>query len=293
MLAQTSSFEYLKNKWAKKHARLQKKIVVKHNIPLAWLEKSVKQFMVGSVASAVMFAHPLMPATIAEAFQPPRAHDIKIPTKTINQLVSELFTILPSTVQPLTEMQEGQIARVLSDYFNIQVTAELNGIRLNRSYGIIGKEQHLMRYPGDTLATHFENEADAVHKSAGMAPGRGAWGYFAESKETLSHADELREKYYIAVQTFLSPGWNENVQKYYAFFKYRKMLVVNPENGKAIVTAIADAGPAAHTGKHLGGSPEVMNYLERQDGAAKGPVLYFFIDDPGDKVVLGPRTIAL
>ena len=66
------------------------------------------------------------------------------------------------------------------------------------------------------------------------------------------------------------------------------MLLVNPENGKAMVTDIGDAGPAEFTGKHLGGSPEVMAYLERQDGAARGPVLYFFIDYPDDTIPLCP-----
>ena len=69
------------------------------------------------------------------------------------------------------------------------------------------------------------------------------------------------------------------------------MLVVNPENGKAMVVVIGDAGPAAWTGKHLGGSPEVMRYLERQDGRARGPVLYFFIDDFDDNITLGPIEI--
>ena len=70
------------------------------------------------------------------------------------------------------------------------------------------------------------------------------------------------------------------------------MLVVNPQNGKAMVVVIGDAGPAAWTGKHLGGSPEVMKYLERVDGRQKGPVLYFFLDDPDDKIPLGPLPVS-
>jgi hypothetical protein len=31
-----------------------------------------------------------------------------------------------------------------------------------------------------------------------------------------------------------------------------------------------------------------MTYLERVDGSQKGPVLYFFIDDPNDTIPLGP-----
>lgn len=74
-------------------------------------------------------------------------------------------------------------------------------------------------------------------------------------------------------------------------YKYRKMLLVNPDNGKSIITDIADSGPAEWTGKHLGGSPEVMKYLERVDGAQRGPVLYFFIDDPEDKIPLGQISV--
>jgi hypothetical protein len=104
----------------------------------------------------------------------------------------------------------------------------------------------------------------------------------------MTQKDIDREKYYLAVQTFLAPGFHDNVKKYVDFFKYRKMLVVNPQNGKAMVVVIGDAGPAQWTGKQLGGSPEVMKYLERVDGRAKGAVLYFFINDPDDKIPLGP-----
>ncbi len=69
------------------------------------------------------------------------------------------------------------------------------------------------------------------------------------------------------------------------------MLVVNPDNGKAIIADIGDAGPAEWTGKSLGGSPEVMKHLERVDGADKGPVVYFFIDDPKDNIPLGPVAL--
>jgi hypothetical protein len=124
-----------------------------------------------------------------------------------------------------------------------------------------------------------------------MAPGLGAWRYFTDSSGTLTQRDIDREKYYIAVQTFLAPGFDSNPKDYTDFFKYRKMLVVNPQNGKSIVADIADAGPSPWTGKQLGGSPEIMNYLERFDGSQKGAVLYFFIDDPNDTIPLGPVNL--
>jgi hypothetical protein len=207
-------------------------------------------------------------------------------------LISDLSYELPDVVQPLSAPEEDLIAQTVTRHFNIRVTPELQGIRLNRSYGYIGAEQHLARYPGDTMNSHFDSTDDSQkYYSSGMAPGLGAWGYFARSQTSMTQQDALREKYYIAVQTFMSPGYNENVRVYNEFFKYRKMLVINPNNGKGIVVVIGDAGPAVWTGKHLGGSPEVMNYLERVDGAQKGPVLYFFVNDPFDNVPLGPISV--
>ena len=138
------------------------------------------------------------------------------------------------------------------------VTAELNGIRLNRSYGLIGAEQHLARYPGDTMASHFntpngptpQDEIQRVY-SSGMAPGLGGWGYFARSASEMTQEESDREKYYIAVQSFLAPGFAERTGEYIRFFKFRKMLVVNPQNGKSMVVVIGDAGPGKSTGKHL------------------------------------------
>ncbi len=207
-------------------------------------------------------------------------------------LVSRLHSVVPAEIRALTPQEEQQIGRILSDYFSISVSAQIEGKRLNRSYGYIGAEQHLARFPGDSLDAHFDSDTEAtLYSRSGMAPDRGAWGYFADSRGSMTEEDVLREKYYIAVQTFLAPDYNSRYNDYRDFFKFRKMLLVNPQNGKAIVADIGDSGPAVWTGKQLGGSPEVMHYLGRVDGRARGAVLYFFISDPDNHVPLGPVRI--
>ena len=64
-------------------------------------------------------------------------------------------------------------------------------------------------------------------------------------------------------------------------------MIVNTQNGRAVVASIADSGPAAWTGKHFGGSPEVMNHLGGPK-YTKGKVIIFFVDDPENKIPLGP-----
>lgn len=285
-MKKSNHYHHLKKRWLKKHEEIEKKLKKSHREAVKSL--APKHHLLSSL---IMASVPFMAVTPA-IIQPAANAQQEIPHITREKFVKKLETILPNKVEPLTPEQEFAVSKLLSDSFGVNVYPQLNGIRLNRNYGLIGKEQHLRRYPGDILHDHFDNKLQAkLFSSAGTAPGLGAWGYFASSKKDFTTLDMLREKYYIAVPTFLAPGFNEHVGEYGLFFKYRKMLVANPQNGKAVVADIADAGPAQWTGKHLGGSPEVMGYLEREDGAKKGPVLYFFIDDPNDTIALGPREL--
>ncbi len=283
-----SHYKHLSERWRARHQDLQKKLWTKHGESLGWLANNYRQLVAGSLGGLMLLTgqvtNPIPSFSKASAAESP----LQIVDKKVF-LVSDLAKVLPLNVRPLEEDEERKISDILSRTFGFKVAPEIDGKRLNRSYGLIGAEQHLSRFPGDVLNTHFESEDDMRdYWQSGMAPGLGAWRYFANSKESLTQLDIDREKYYIAVQTFLSKDFNTRFAEYRDFYKYRKMLVVNPHNGRAIVADIADAGPAEWTGKHLGGSPEVMHYLQRFDGRQRGPVLYFFIDDPDDKIKLGP-----
>jgi hypothetical protein len=280
-------YKLLAEKWTNRHKNLQSEIFDKHKDAFAWLVDNSKQLAVGSLASIFLLASPVaakIPTTISStSAQVVQAIDKKV------FLVYDLKNVLPNEIRPLTSEEEKNVSEILTRDFGMSVVPELGGKRLNTTYGFIGQEQHLPRFPGDNMINHFNSDTEAQkYWSYGITPGLGAWGYFADSAAVLTQKDIAREKYYIAVQTFLVPGFDKNPKEFTDFFKYRKMLVVNPQNGKAIVADIADAGPSPWTGKQLGGSPEVMTYLERFDGAQKGPVLYFFIDDPNDTIPLGP-----
>lgn len=284
-----SHYKHLSDRWRAKNQDLQRKLWAKHRESLDWLSNNYRQLVSGSLGGLMLLTGqlsnslPPLPIANAESIIP------KVDKRIF--LISDLAKLLPTEVKPLSSTEEKRISEIISRTFGFKVTPELEGKRLNRNYGLIGAEQHLARYPGDNLGSHFDSEEDRQsYWQQGMAPGLGAWSYFALSKEEMTQIDSDREKYYIAVQTFLSEDFNNRFAEYRDFYKYRKMLVVNPNNGQAIVADIADAGPGESTGKHLGGSPEVMHYLERFDGQQKGPVLYFFIDDPDDKIKLGPIT---
>jgi hypothetical protein len=284
-----SHYQQLSNRWKARHQNLQRKLWAKHGESLAWLSNNYRRLVSGSLGGLMLLTGQM------SNFLPPSSHIASAQNsiaKNVDRkvfLISDLSHILPKEVRPLDAKEEKDVSDILTKAYGIKVVPELDGKRLNRNYGLIGAEQHLTRYPGDNLSNHFDSDDERkLYWQQGMAPGLGAWRYFTPSQGELTDLDKDREKYYIAVQTFLSKDFNTRFAEYRDFYKYRKMLVVNPNNGKAIVCDIADAGPGESTGKHLGGSPEVMHYLERVDGSMKGPVLYFFIDDPDDKIKLGP-----
>lgn len=254
--------------------KLRSKLKLKHLTTRATLlahHPHIAKFLTTSALAGTLLLSPgLAPTALPAASAISEAS----PFDLHQRLVNLLQEVLPDQVQPLTSDQEAKISQILHDTYGIHAAAVLEGNHLNTTYGLIGAEQHLMRYPGDVVPN--------------MAPGRGAWGYFAYSKDQLTPDLVEKERFYVAVQTLYLSDWSTRLPYLRDWYKYRKVLVVNPESGKAIVAVVGDAGPASWTGKHFGGSPEVMEYLHMFDGKQRGPVILFFVDDPGDQIPLGP-----
>ncbi len=277
----------VKNSFDSKYPHV-KKFFDDRGISLSKLrEHSAKVITTGALTGTLLFAPPIFSLNV-----PPVTQIIKnladfsaAPSATPTQqtLLESLQAVLPQKIGPLDRSQEKTLEQVFKENIGINTRATLEGEHLNTTYGYIGAEQHLMRYPGDTMATHPK----LPEKDEGMAPGRGAWGYFAYSKSDMTKQDIENEKWYAVVQTLYLPDWNTRQPYLQKWYKYRKVLIVNTINGNAVVADIADSGPAAFTGKHFGGSPEVMNYLGGSR-YKKGPVIIFFVDDPENKVPLGP-----
>ena len=199
-----------------------------------------------------------------------------------NSLKQNLSPIVPHYPTKLDEETATKISAIIKTQTGITATPTLEGQSLNHSIGYVGYEQHLKRFPGDDLSLHDDEQI------AGIAPGLGAWGYFTRSKDEFTTQDYLREKYYSVAQTLYLPEWNTNFRFLRDWYKYRKILIVNPANGQAVVTALGDAGPAEWTGKQFGASPEAMKELNLHKGPRKGLVIFFFVDDPEGKIPLGP-----
>ncbi len=296
MTRKLSKFEKLKKQLLKRHRRAKREFEKKQVKALKWLaarnlnlsdlyQTTGRLLTTSSLAGTLLLAGGL---TSPVTSLPPGEAEVRnlkarLTDEEVAQiLVRRLTALLPEKIGKFPEDKAKKICDLLYDYLGFKVCFRLEDNELNYFYGWTGYEQHLYRYPGDSLDQHDEE------LEAGIAPGLGAWGYFADNKEEMTKEAYLREKYYVAVQTLYLPEFQINSEKVYTWYKYRKMVMVNPENGRACVAVVGDAGPAAWTGKQFGGSPEVMKALNLHEGWRKGKVLLLFVDDPENKVPLGP-----
>lgn len=240
-------------------------------------EHSAKIITTGALTGTLLFAPPTVVRSVpAIASIVKNLSDFEGVQPNVPQqetLLSSLKQILPQKIGALDRTQEKTLEQVFRETIGVDTKANLEGEHLNATYGYIGAEQHLARYPGDSMAVHPK----IPQLDEGMAPGLGAWGYVPVDKE----------KWYAVVQTLYLPDWAKRQPYLRDWYKYRKVLIVNTMNGNAVIADIADSGPAAWTGKQFGGSPEVMNYLGGPR-YKKGPVVLFFVDDPKNQVPLGP-----
>jgi len=297
---ESKHFKALSTKLRKRRSGVLKEFKGKHKEALDWAKKKgIKPQEIVNKGSRGLAAGVATGAMVLSAGAAPSAQlpskdlanqkeinrdvsgsDIKASIKAREDVTGQVKKLLAGA----NLYDEKSITSSLSKTLKIPVKAELDGIRLNATYGIMGYESHLTRYPGDNLGTHFHSDIErAKFAKAGMAGGPGAWGYIASSQEALTAKDIDREKNYLVAQTFLSPNWGPPFVK--EWFRHRKMVVVNPKNGRVVVGVLEDAGPEVKTGVQFGGSPEIIEELDLMNTGSN--VLMYFVDDPKDQILLG------
>lgn len=293
----------LRKVFAEREKSIREQVRASHRTHVEWLEDrgvsldnlreaGARKVATGALAGLMVFS-PVSGLASPTAEANPSNHGNIISITSVEdagyKMAHALKEVLPAGHTNLTPEQESSVSQVIADTLNVRALPEIEGRRLNKTFGLIGAEQHLYRYPGDNILDHAQTPTDfAMYGRSGIAPGLGAYGYWTKSKESLTPQMVEQEKWYVVAQTFLAPGFKENPNATAKFFKYRKFLVINPDSGQAVVGDLGDAGPAEFTGKSFGGSPEVMHYLGYGGGPRKGRVIFYFLDDPQDKIPLGP-----
>ncbi|MBT4124249.1 MAG: hypothetical protein HN981_00450 [Candidatus Pacebacteria bacterium] len=242
-----------------------------------------------SLAGQIAMNQPNVQGQVPQVYAMEKEDSDEIVSQVSKEEHDEIFAKMVGMVNRpsghLAKDEELYLEQQLSDILDFEVTAELDEHRLNHSLGIMGGEQHLQRFAGDVLSGH-----DA-YQEAGIAPGRGAFGWFTENGK-LSEKAIQQEKYYFAVQTLYLPEWNTSYKDLKPWYKFRKMIMINPSESVAVVGVVGDAGPAQWVKKQFGGSPEVIREGKVWSPKSKGKIILWFVDDPEDKIPLGPIDLS-
>jgi hypothetical protein len=120
-------------------------------------------------------------------------------------------------------------------------------IRLPANSGKVCREQHLWLVANETAAHHYAVSGTPTDCRNGMAGGYGAFG---------SPASISQERYYVNMRW----GYGDDMTLK-SWYRHKKLIVTNPNNGKEIVVSIEEYGPASWTGRVAGLSPEAMKAI--------------------------------
>ena len=156
----SSHYQKLRKKWLKRHKILKNDIESKHKEAIDWISDALpaKEKLASGAVGALMLTNslPSVVATPNIEIDQTKAETVQKVDKT-DQMRSQLRLMLPGDVRSLTSNEETIVGHILSTNLGMDVSVEVDGKRLNRSYGLIGAEQHLVRFPGDTMGGHLDN----------------------------------------------------------------------------------------------------------------------------------------
>src|ERR1035437_9998019 len=125
----SSHYQFLARKWTDRHRELQSKIFTEHEDSFKWLADNSKQLIVGSLAGILLLNTPIIDK-IPQAFSSEAAQAAQTIDKKVF-LVYDLRKVLPSEVRPLSLDEEKNVSEILIRDFGFNITAELEGKRLN------------------------------------------------------------------------------------------------------------------------------------------------------------------
>lgn len=160
----------------------------------------------------------------------------------------------------------------------------LEGVSIPAGEGRTGLEQHLWTTRGETdAAGHYAiTNVPATGPYSGINTQNGVAGQGAFGK-----LDPSNEQWYIAMRWNYCSAWDDNLssctgglsQSLKSWHIGKKVIVSNPSNGRKVVVAVGDFGPAnwvtAQQGVASGLSPEATDYMVGSKHNTGGDMLLY------------------
>ncbi|MCB9812888.1 MAG: hypothetical protein H6772_00635 [Pseudomonadales bacterium] len=207
--------------------------------------------------------------------------ETEISLEEYDAIFEKLVNLLVLPAGQLERESELYLEQQLTDLLGFDVAAKLDDQQLNHSTGLLGPEPHLKRYPNDELKNH-----DDVLE-AGIANARSAFGWFVNHGQITPEATQF-EKYYFSLQLYHLETWSSHYKELKEWYKFRKMIAINPMEKIAVVGVVGNIDHESQLKKQFGASPEIIREGMIWSPKSRGKILLMFVDDPENKVPLGP-----
>lgn len=208
----------------------------------------------------------------------------QISQEEVEDIVSKLAALVSLPPGQLDSESELYLEQQLSELLGFQVSSSLKGQRLLYNTGKVKALPHLKLHPTDTKDSH-------EYPYAGISSKRSAFGWFLLDGK-VSEQSESHEKYYCSLPLYFFPEWQGNHKELKKWFKYRKVVLINPFENRAVVCVVGDIGPNTQSRYQFGASPEAVVEGKFWSPRSNGKILVLFVEDTHDTVKLGPTKIS-
>lgn len=199
-------------------------------------------------------------------------------------VLEKMKELLEYPAGQLDQQSELYLEQQLSDIVGFEVTNELENQRMLYTTGKVKALPHLKRHPQDVASAHTK------YTYAGMQEKRSSFGWFMDQGTVTDTLSQV-EKYYMSLQLYYLPQWQQDHKQLKTWYKHRKLLVINPYDQLAVVCAVGSIGPSIPFKYQFGASPETILEGKLWSREARGRALVLFVDDPTNKVPLGPVSL--
>lgn len=186
---------------------------------------------------------------------------IKITLEEYENTIQKLKDLVVLPPAPLDVQLGLYLEQQIAELTGVEVTTVLETHQLPQQMGIIKSLPHQKCHPTDTLTAH-------IHVlEAGFSEKRSRYGWQYDQNDEYSLSLPL-------MQFPIPEGERETYKQWY---KYRKMLVINPIERKAVVAKVTDIQFFPSHKYQFGGSPELIRAVRAWSPQSLGRVLLFYI----------------
>lgn len=156
----------------------------------------------------------------------------------------------------------------ISDLTGINVTTNLDGYNLPHTTVKFRSDAHQRTNFADILNNHPQ-----FHE-AGLNKKRSVFGWSNQN----GHESTKMEEFFIVLPIYLIKAWQTDLPSLVNWFKYRKVLVINPFTQLAAVACVSDVGPSHLQRSQALCSPELSHLLRLWQPGLQGRACLFLIE---------------